>query len=122
NPTCRLCRLHPETASHIFTQCSFATRFWIRPSRLCQLRLVASSSPNATNLFSWWRREVRHSSGVGRLKINTLIVLVCWFIWLERNRCVFNDMQRSEQQLCYLAIDELADWKLAGFKGAALIR
>lgn len=50
NPICQLCRIHPETASHIFLNCSFSASFWTSIAQRGQMRLSVSPRPSDLSL------------------------------------------------------------------------
>lgn len=51
-------------------------------------------------------------------KLDSIIILVSWLLWLERNKRVFDRQARSAQQLLSLIADEAVQWGPAGYAHA----
>lgn len=41
---------------------------------------------------------------------NSLVLLVLWVVWKRRNRCVFDGVRPSNQQLAALLLDHIKSW------------
>uniref|UniRef100_A0A0E0CVM4 Uncharacterized protein n=1 Tax=Oryza meridionalis TaxID=40149 RepID=A0A0E0CVM4_9ORYZ len=50
-----------------------------------------------------------------KIAFDTLVLLVCWMIWKERNMRVFQNQSRTAGFLFAAIKDEAAIWKEAGF-------
>ena len=57
-------------------------------------------------LFSWWNCLEKHSSYIW----NLVLLCLMWYIWKERNRRTFEDLDRSEDQLLALFSGSLFNW------------
>jgi hypothetical protein len=78
---CPLCLLEEETGLHLFVHCSFAQNLW---------QLITANYSLNTNwcgnsisgCFDTWTKQEKY--------FVFLPSLVCWYIWLERNSCIFD--------------------------------
>nr|TKW28313.1 hypothetical protein SEVIR_3G305800v2 [Setaria viridis] len=73
--------------------------------------------PRAKALFllSWWLSLRKRVDRSARKTLDSLIILVGWFIWLERNEKTFNHVQRMTRMLNQKIIEEATAWVFAGF-------
>jgi hypothetical protein len=57
-------------------------------------------APNhdAPGFSAWWSRAVRRVPKEKRKGLNSLIILVIWFLWKHRNACVFDGVFLSPQE------------------------
>jgi hypothetical protein len=89
NSCCVLCYLNEESGFHLFVECCFTKHIW------AELSLWASSTEihhsawqPVDSVHQWWSNlvvsAVRDKKG-----LRTLIILVCWRIWCERNSRIF---------------------------------
>jgi ribonuclease HI len=83
-----LCSRDSEMVFHLFVHCTFTLQLW-------QILTAAYSvsSPwggsSITNCFDTWLKKEK--------VFNILPSLACWFIWLERNKCIFESRIPSTQ-------------------------
>jgi hypothetical protein len=54
---------------------------------------------------------------LGSKGIQSLLILVCWSLWRERNARVFNDREKNTSTLVFKISDEARLWVRAGAKG-----
>lgn len=81
---CPLCKDDSETIHHLFLGCPFTKRVWKEVSNLLKKQLRWEGESVLAIWEQWWN----HSSE-GNL-IN-LPPIVCWGVWLARNRSLFKD-------------------------------
>jgi hypothetical protein len=83
-----LCYRDSETVLHLFVNCPFTHHLWKFLHTVFSL-----SSPwggnSLTNCFDTWLKKEK--------VYITLPSLACWFIWLERNKCLFESRIPSIQ-------------------------
>ncbi|WVZ86569.1 hypothetical protein U9M48_033328, partial [Paspalum notatum var. saurae] len=92
NPTCPLCRRHPETAHHLIVGCRYSRRIWEAiASWLSIAPLAPTLWPDTESVKHWW--FMVDSSAIPKKGTRSLLLLVIWQIWLERNARTF---QRRE--------------------------
>ena len=57
-----------------------------------------------------------NSQGGGRRGFDSLVILVCWIIWKERNDRTFDRCVRMIDDALLHILDEITAWSLAGFR------
>ena len=67
------------------------------------------------SLADWWASARKRLLKHDRRKLDSIIILISWILWLERNKRVFDRQARSAQQLLSLIADEAVQWGLAGY-------
>jgi hypothetical protein len=119
NPICRLCFIHPETASHISASCPYARTVWFLV--LAQLNLPQALAPNASTdcLDDWWQHCSRIVPKVIKTRWRSLALLTWWMLWKERNNRIFNNVACVEASLADKIVDELNQWRAAGVLGTS---
>jgi hypothetical protein len=81
---CSLCKRAPEDLNHLLIHCPFTTEVWYRTLKHFSLPFDWCGS-SISNCFSRW--SSRKSAPP------SLAAHICWQIWLERNRVIFEDGQ-----------------------------
>lgn len=66
------------------------------------------------NFQSWYRSLVGQQTKERRKTILTLANLVCWEIWKERNRRIFEKEERTASAMIAKTLEEIQVWRLAG--------
>jgi len=79
---CQLCTSDAETMVHFFVKCSFTRKVWGRIINEKKLNTVWEGNTLNSCYDSWTKKERYYLS---------LPYLVCWFVWLEWNRKVFEN-------------------------------
>lgn len=95
---CLLCDQQEETIDHLLISCVFVREVWYKVLSGVNLQAVAPTSQDHS-FQEWWRRAGRRVSAEHRKAFNTLVMLVAWETWKHRNRCVFDGMAPSIQEL-----------------------
>ena len=89
NPACVLCRRVPETGMHLFAKCRFTKRIW---ADICtwfaepSLHLI--NWKQTTSVHEWWSTLAK-TQAVPRRGLKSLVILVCWEVWIKHNACIF---------------------------------
>ena len=83
---CMLCKINNEYCDHLFVKFPFTKTVWAKAtSFLC--------------VKNWWEgvnfNLVFTSWVLDKTVPTTLAVLVCWYIWIERNQTIFNGKKPS---------------------------
>jgi hypothetical protein len=118
---CALYDQQSESVSHLFCLCVYTREVW---SRL----LASMGSPAAlpyqdSALLQWWLHERTSLPKALRRSFDSLVPLVSWCTWKERNRRTFDRRTLLAQQLL-TSIQEEGDvdaWVGAGFHSLALL-
>jgi ribonuclease HI len=87
-----LCRAASETSSHLFIHCTFAHNIWLH---IIQHFSLPNHWTGATfnECFASWTLD--------KAAPPSLAVYVSWYIWLERNKTLFEDTSPSHRAVCY---------------------
>jgi hypothetical protein len=86
--SCALCCQGLETCDHFLVGCSYNRIIWFRTFRCFGFQHL---TPIAGDEFgSWWLRLRKRVHKRWRKAFDSLVILVAWLIWLERNDRVFN--------------------------------
>ena len=114
--TCTLCRLHAETGLHLFRDCRFTKRLWKEIATWAQnSNLHPSAWPHSETLENWWT-AMSNAPSTRRKGLRSLIILVCWEVWKERNSRVFEHTESTNFMVLQRIKDEARLWILAGAK------
>lgn len=108
-----LCGQEPETIDHLLTGCSYSSQVWFEllakvqaPRRLCP-------TPADDSLASWWSRRRKQLEKESRKSFDSIMVLIVWNLWLERNTSTFNNKERTVMQVLAHILTEAAVWSQA---------
>lgn len=78
--------------------------------------MAAFVSNGSEDIASWWLRQRMQLEGAVRLAFDSLLLLLSWIIWKERNSRTFRNVTAGLQELRQKAVREADDWMKAGFK------
>jgi hypothetical protein len=117
---CPLCDQEDETVHHLLISCVFSREVWFRIFSLVNLRQF---SPARADLVfqDWWANleaKVPYALCKG---INSLVMLVAWRLWKQRNKCVFEGDAPCGNQIIQNIKDDAQRWCLAGAKDLGTI-
>ena len=116
---CPLCRHSPESAFYLLAECRFTKRLWKELSSwTTNLELDPTNWEPSADLHQWWTNNAAVPSA-SKKGLRSLIILVCWEIWKERNSRVFNRAEAPLNRVLSKIKDEAGLWSLAGAKGLA---
>jgi hypothetical protein len=110
---CFWCLQEEDALDHVLMRCPYARQVWFGCITAVGLNIV---EPNRdSSLESWWssaRELVRRKD---RRSFDTLVILIAWQIWKQRNARVFGNtqLQCSTTQLLFRIKEEFELWKLA---------
>ncbi|KAI4975347.1 hypothetical protein ZWY2020_048954 [Hordeum vulgare] len=116
NYFCPLCIRCLETATHLLSECSWSTKIWVRMAVSTNRPSLQPASWAADRPLSDWFQALSSTDLDARRRKGTraLAILICWELWLERNRRIFQKKELSINALLTRIRDEAAAWKLAG--------
>ncbi|KAG2538450.1 hypothetical protein PVAP13_9NG381214 [Panicum virgatum] len=90
--TCVLCAQESETIAHLLVGCSFSREVWYRV--LLRLRwYVLTPDHRYFDLADWWNASRKKLQKAERKCFDSLVILISWLLWNERNRCIFDKLQ-----------------------------
>ncbi|KAI4973360.1 hypothetical protein ZWY2020_029068 [Hordeum vulgare] len=116
NYFCPLCIRSLETTSHLLYECPWSRKVW---DGLAVAANLTSLNPQSwlaeTTLREWFPSLTDYVMEERRKKgAKALAILICWELWLERNRRIFQQKELPVPILISRIRDEAATWKLAG--------
>ena len=104
--SCGACFQLSETISHILVGCVYAREVWsnlLRRWNWLRLAVGLSTHLESTDWWSWSRKQVH---GDDRKAFDTLLVLVVWLLWEERNNRIFQNSNMLASDLVLRIIEE----------------
>lgn len=113
DPICSLCRMMPETPTHLCKDCDFAKQVWERLKAWFNLSFLNTVLPNGS-LYQFWRKCRRKVSKEQRRLFDGFMIYFWWSIWKERNRRVFQNKSLQPLQVAFLCKEEVQNFQLAG--------
>ena len=119
NDCCPLCRQSQETAHHLLADCRYTRRVWMMIADWTHyLQLRPTHWEPSDSVLQWWLM-LGTRTGVPRSGLRSLILLVVWEIWKERNARTFHRKEQSATNLLLKIKEEARAWGLAGAKRLA---
>jgi hypothetical protein len=112
NADCNLCGQAVETIHHLLLGCVYSREVWARILRSIGLLNPCPAQDDA--LASWWLHGRKSLPKERRKGFNSLVVLVRWNIWRERNSRVFTDAMKQAAELASWIRVEGNQWINAG--------
>ena len=104
--SCVLCEQAPETIDHLLIQCPFATELWFNLFIKLGWEPVSPSAQDR-RLAAWWtvaRKCIRKDD---RQCFDSVVILVSWMLWKERNNRTFERIVRSVLELLGWVVEEI---------------
>ena len=114
---CCMCHCDGESVDHLLLHCKAAGALWNFVVRCFGLQWVF---PNrVVDLLSgWWNLLGKHNSDIWNLIPPCLL----WTIWRERNRRIFEDKEKSQDQLLESFVCLLFEWsRVWGFTSSTTV-
>ena len=117
SPTCVLCDQLDETHDHLLAACVYTREVWLR---ILSTFALGHLTPTADDtLLDWWLRTRARFHDDLQKAFDTLVLLVSWMLWKERNRRVFDDDPSPATTLLDRVKEEADSWIAAGFRSLA---
>jgi len=113
--TCVLCAQSSETIDHLLTTCPFSREIWFNILRKLGWERLTPDM-HTLNFPSWWLDARKQVPKAGRRGFDSLVILVSWIVWKERNDRTFDRCVRTIDEVVRRALDEILAWSLAGFR------
>jgi hypothetical protein len=85
---CTLCSQSSETPAHLLASCFYNREFWFLVLRRHGMLHVLPSA-NVVEFVDWWLPARKRTPKAFRKNFDTILLLVCWLIWLQRNTRIF---------------------------------
>lgn len=118
---CYTCLQDEDNTDHILMQCVYAREVWHTCFSSWRFT-IHTPDANATSL-QWWLQQRSRFRGKAKRSVDSVVILIAWALWKQRNARVFNNRsrQRSPLQLTDDIQQEIEDWKKAGLGGAGAL-
>ena len=95
-----------------------ARELWF--SLLALAGLSALVPEGAEDVASWWQRQRERLDNDARPPFDSLILLIAWSLWKDRNNRTFSRTVAGQQELFRKVLREAEDWVAAGFTSLAV--
>jgi hypothetical protein len=94
NPSCTLCFCLPESCDHLLTECNFMEEVWDLVAQSFQVH--PAIAPFHKGSIIDWILAISRTGSKKEQRRNVGIMFFCWwFVWKERNQCVFANKESS---------------------------
>ncbi|XP_071676666.1 uncharacterized protein [Lolium perenne] len=102
-----------DTVDHILSHCPYARMVWF--GCLTRLGSQLQVPQENTNLERWWTEARKRLRREDRREFDTLVLLIAWTLWKQRNARVFGNLERqlSTEQTIDSVLEEFALWRAA---------
>jgi hypothetical protein len=91
---CTLCEQCEERIDHLLLRCPYSRQVWF--SSLSRFGWQQSTPLREDTFVDWWLRARKGVAKTCHKDFNSLVILVAWSLWLQRNDRVFNRASLSE--------------------------
>ena len=113
---CPLCQQVQESAAHLLFQCRYTIRIW---GMIKTWLVLHNVQPNdwidMVSVKDWWSQNATKQTP-SRRPLVSLMMLISWEIWKERNARVFRNTAVPVGVLVAKIKEECSLWSLAGAK------
>jgi hypothetical protein len=111
---CILCSQADELMPHLMMQCVFSGEVWFQILRAGGFQHLAPML--GEQWPDWWLRRRKQVQKDHRKGSDTMVVLIAWRLWKERNQRVFDQVSVQAPQLAVAILEEGRTWLQAGFQ------
>ncbi|BAT16930.1 Os12g0428401 [Oryza sativa Japonica Group] len=110
---CSLCQHENEDCHYLLVSCDYTAAVWRKLRRWCNIN-IAIPAEDGMPLADWWIATRRRFQNTYRTDFDSLLMLICWLIWKERNTRIFQHIAKSVDRLADDINEEIAIWRAAG--------
>lgn len=111
--SCGLCKAEMESCNHLLMKCPLTNRVWRMLRGWIGTTFPLPQEENA-EFADWWVAARNSFRRCYRRAFDSLCLMVCWFIWKERNARIFEHVSKSATQLFWAIREEIIIWREAG--------
>jgi hypothetical protein len=110
-----------ETTLHMVSECRYTRRIWAMTAVWTgQGHLHLNEWSQSETVLQWWS-NVTAPPDIPRKATRSLVLLILWEVWLERNDRVFNRDESSIPSIVANIKSEISAWVAVGAKDLALL-
>jgi hypothetical protein len=112
-PLCALCQIEDEDCTHLFVHCRFTQQIWhnFRTWTKADFPIPGEAFRNTEE---WWLAARGRAPKNLRRDFDTVVILVHWRVWMERNDRIFRQEFCMVDRVLELIIEEIHSWRAAG--------
>jgi hypothetical protein len=110
---CPLCCTVDESALHLLAKYRLSKRIWAEIQRWTGNDLQMGNWETCHSVGQWWTL-VTESPNTSRKPLRTMIILVSWEIWCERNARIFRNSASPPSSILSKIKEEGRAWVKAG--------
>ncbi|KAJ1298667.1 hypothetical protein BS78_01G471100, partial [Paspalum vaginatum] len=104
---------------HLFGECRFSKHIWAEVAHWAVVQhLVPSTWGHSDSVLQWWS-SLSEVPIDNRLGLRSLIILVVWELWCERNARIFENRGSTIREVLAKIRGVAASWIAAGAKHLA---
>jgi hypothetical protein len=112
---CTLCSQAPETPARLLAFCVYSRELWFLVLRRHGMLHVLPSA-NVVECVDWWLPARKRIPKAFRNNFDTMSLLACWLIGLQRNTHVFGGAPKLHPRELFCKFQEEATaWSSAGY-------
>jgi hypothetical protein len=113
---CPLCRRNLETATHLFTECQYSLKVWAAMAECFNMNHLNPSCWIGKDLsvHEWYKSLSDNQTKLQRKETFPATKLVCWELWKERNRRIFDKKELPLPAMISRIKEEAAAWRQSG--------
>ncbi|XVF34727.1 hypothetical protein REPUB_Repub18cG0084000 [Reevesia pubescens] len=100
-----VCGRHPKSTFHVFFNCEFSRIVWLLLCPWLTQLLATLSDP-----ISFWVKLLSKASEAGHLRV---VLCSLWFLWINRNNCLYKDSCFTPSAFYHLVHNLLASFSVA---------
>lgn len=118
--SCTFCDQVAEHLDHLFLQCAYSKEVWFK----CLRRggFVFHMPNGGESLIEWWLRAGKPHTKPRRRCFDSMVTLVVWMIWLQRNARVHKNASSLPSSLVDQVWAELQQWSRAEIQASVAER
>ncbi|XBJ25783.1 hypothetical protein VPH35_003355 [Triticum aestivum] len=110
-----LCERSLETPSHLLIECPWSRTIWESLATLADMPALCPANWTGDTKFARWIQRCHDSTAREKKKgLLSLVHMIAWEIWKERNRRIFQKEFLSLESFRRKIRDEIRLWNLAG--------
>jgi hypothetical protein len=104
-----------ETTEHLFCDCYVTREIWGEVAIWIQApSLLPENWSNSSTTDEWFTELIATEDASRRPGLQSIVVLVIWEVWRERNNRVFRREAKTVSHIVATIQDEARTWRMAG--------